>query len=276
MPRSVSAVVVTFVCVASAVGALARTPAQTPEIVRVGGAIRAPEKIRNVPPVYPDAALAARIEGVVILALTVGANGSVEEASVLRSIPALDQAAIDAATQWLYTPTLLNGVPVKVMHTVTVNFSLASEAAARAAPTVGTPMAPEPQRATAPTAAAGSTRPGVVAPPPNTAVADRNAGAVQPVAVRVGGFIRAPTKIADVAPVYPFTARQDGISGIVILELLVGSSGFVEDARVIRSVPLLDEAALDAVRQWVYAPTIVNGVAAPVYYTVTVNFSATQ
>jgi protein TonB len=59
----------------------------------------------------------------------------------------------------------------------------------------------------------------------------------------------------------------------VIIEALIGESGKVQDARVLRSIPLLDQAALDAVRQWAFTPTLVNGSAVPVIMTVTVNFT---
>jgi protein TonB len=91
--------------------------------------------------------------------------------------------------------------------------------------------------------------------------------------VRVGGNIAAPKKLNDVPPVYPQTALQARIQGIVIIEATIGSNGTVRNTRVLRSVPMLDEAALDAVRQWEYAPTLLNGVAMPVIMTVTVNFS---
>ena len=54
----------------------------------------------------------------------IGPNGKVQDAKVLRSIPLLDQAALEAVKQWEFTPTLLNNVPVPVIMTVTVNFTL--------------------------------------------------------------------------------------------------------------------------------------------------------
>jgi TonB family protein len=92
--------------------------------VRVGGDITPPAKLKNVNPVYPAAAMADHIEGIVILEATIGLDGSVENAKVLKSIPQLDQAALDAVRQWQFTPTLKNGSPVPVIMTVTVNFSL--------------------------------------------------------------------------------------------------------------------------------------------------------
>jgi protein TonB len=92
--------------------------------VRVGGNIKAPTKVKDAKPVYPAIAQSARVQGVVIIEATIGPDGTVRDAKVLRSIPLLDQAALDAVKQWQYTPTLLNGVPVPVIMTVTVNFTL--------------------------------------------------------------------------------------------------------------------------------------------------------
>ena len=75
-------------------------------------------------PLYPPDAQAARISGVVIIEAVIDPDGKVGSARVLRSIPALDQPALDAVRQWEFTPTLQNGVAVPVIMTVTVNFSL--------------------------------------------------------------------------------------------------------------------------------------------------------
>jgi TonB family protein len=91
-------------------------------------------------------------------------------------------------------------------------------------------------------------------------------------AIRVGGKTRPPTKIKDVMPVYPAAAKSSRIAGAVIIEATIGADGKVIDAKVLRSVPMLDQAALDAVRQWEYSPTLLNGVPVPVVMTVTINF----
>jgi periplasmic protein TonB len=98
--------------------------AAPPPPVRVGGAIRAPQKVNDALPIYPPLAQSARVQGIVIIEATIGADGQVVNARVLRSVPLLDQAAVDAVRQWRYTPTLLNGVPVPVIMTVTVTFTL--------------------------------------------------------------------------------------------------------------------------------------------------------
>ncbi len=109
--------------VGGVVGGIPDAPAPV-QAVRVGGQIKEPKKLKTVNPVYPDIAKQARVQGVVILECTISPQGKVTNVNVLRGIPLLDAAAIDAVKQWVYTPTLLNGVPVPVIMTVTVNFKL--------------------------------------------------------------------------------------------------------------------------------------------------------
>lgn len=86
--------------------------------------VRNPVKTHHIDPVYPPIAQSARIQGIVIIEATLGIDGRVTNARILRSVPLLDQAALDAVRQWEFTPTLLNGAPVPVIMTVTVNFTL--------------------------------------------------------------------------------------------------------------------------------------------------------
>ena len=92
--------------------------------VPVGGQIMPPTRVAHVAPVYPAIATSARVEGTVILEAVINERGVVERIRVLRSVPLLDAAAVDAVHEWRYTPTLLNGVPVPVLMTITVTFSL--------------------------------------------------------------------------------------------------------------------------------------------------------
>jgi protein TonB len=103
--------------------------------------------------------------------------------------------------------------------------------------------------------------------------APRAAPESHPNAVRVGGDVMAPRKIVDVTPEYPALARAAGVQGVVILEVVLGTDGRVADAKVLRSIQMLDQAAIDAVSQWEYTPTLLNGVATEVIMTVTVNFT---
>jgi protein TonB len=92
--------------------------------VRIGGSITAPRKIRHENPVYPPIALAARIQGTVILEATIDEAGTVVNVRVLRSVPLLDEAAIESVLKWEYEPTRLNGSPVPILMSVSVRFEL--------------------------------------------------------------------------------------------------------------------------------------------------------
>jgi TonB family protein len=94
-----------------------------------------------------------------------------------------------------------------------------------------------------------------------------------PAPIRVGGNIPPPRKIKDVKPVYPPEAQQDRVQGMVMIEATIDPSGRVSNAIVRRSIPQLDAAAIAAVRQWEFTPTVVNGTAVPVVMTVTVSFN---
>jgi TonB family protein len=88
-----------------------------------------------------------------------------------------------------------------------------------------------------------------------------------------GGDIDPPRKVRDVLPVYPSAARAAGVTGTVTLEATISEDGTVQNAHVVRSVPMLDDAALGAVRQWLYRPTRLNGVPVAVTMTATVRFA---
>jgi periplasmic protein TonB len=109
--------------VGGVVGGVKDTPAP-PQPLRVGAAVKEPRKLRHVEAVYPRAAVQARVEGIVVLECTIDVSGHVADVKVLRGVGVLDEAAITAVKQWAYAPTLLDGVPVPVIMTVTVSFNL--------------------------------------------------------------------------------------------------------------------------------------------------------
>lgn len=106
------------------VATLTAPPPAVVKPVPVGGNVREPRRITYVPPVYPVIAQTAKVEGVVILEAIIDETGAVRDIRVLRSIPLLDRAAIEAVSRWRYTPTQLNGVAVPVIMTVSVIFHL--------------------------------------------------------------------------------------------------------------------------------------------------------
>ena len=101
-----------------------RAAASAPQPIDVGGAVLAPEKIVDVPPIYPGIARSARVEGVVEVEVVVGTTGKVEQTRVVHSVAVLDAAAVVAIRQWKYRPTIINGVAVPVRMRVRVAFSL--------------------------------------------------------------------------------------------------------------------------------------------------------
>jgi TonB family protein len=195
------------------------------------GKIKPPKRIKEVRPVYPEVARKARVEGIVILEAKADEEGNVADTRILRSIPLLDQAAIEAVKQWKYEPMIVDGKARKVVFTVTVRFVLDEGAK-------GTAM-------------------------------DKFAQG----AIRAENDIKPPKLIKEVAPVYPEIARVAMIEGVVILGVKTDEKGQVKDVLILRSIPLLDQAAIDAVRQWVYEPMIVDGKAVTVVFTATVRFT---
>jgi protein TonB len=110
-------------------------------------------------------------------------------------------------------------------------------------------------------------------PDQGTNVATPGTMATSVAPIRVFGGVREPRRLTYVAPVYPELARAANVEGVVIIEVTVDPQGHVTEPRVLRSIALLDQAALDAVRQWTYAPTVLNGVPVAVVMVVTVTFS---
>jgi TonB family protein len=98
----------------------------SPTPVRVGGNIRAPRKLVDEKPVYPRRMVEAGLEGKVSVEAVIGIDGRVARARATTGQvhPELAQAAVDAVRQWRFEPTLLNGAPVEVVMTVSVDFSL--------------------------------------------------------------------------------------------------------------------------------------------------------
>ena len=167
--------------------------------------------------------------------------------------------------------------PAPAPRTTATQTQTSPDAAPREAPEAISPEAPRPPMPGTPPVEGGIDLPGG----PGTAIgAGVNIGPPPPPApivpqapVRPGGDIRIPRKIHHVAPVYPAIAQQARVDGTVIIEATIGNDGRVKDARILRSKPLLDQAAIDAVMQWRFTPTLLNGVPVPVLMTVTVTFT---
>jgi len=96
----------------------------TPQQIRVSGAVEAGLLVRQVQPEYPLIARRSRVEGTVVLKAIIGRDGTVEKLTLISGQPLFVQAAIDAVRQWLYKPTYLNGEAVEVITEIDVNFHM--------------------------------------------------------------------------------------------------------------------------------------------------------
>ncbi len=105
------------------VGGLPDAPAPAVPL-RVGGDVREPKRIVSVPPVYPELAVRARLQGTVVVEATLNERGRVVNVSLVEGSPLLTQSALDAVSKWVYSPPLVNGVPTPVIMTVKVHFRL--------------------------------------------------------------------------------------------------------------------------------------------------------
>ena len=88
----------------------------------------------------------------------------------------------------------------------------------------------------------------------------------------IGGHIPPPERDRHVAPVYPPEAKAIDLEGIVILEIFISETGEVTNARAVRGIPMLEEAAIAAAKQWRFQPTVIDGRPVPARMTVTVPF----
>jgi len=100
--------------------------------------------------------------------------------------------------------------------------------------------------------------------------------AAQATRLRAGGAVKPPTKIHDVRPVYPEDAKGASVEGVVILQVVISTDGAVIETSVLRSVPMLDDAAQHAVLQWRFEPTLLNGEPVEIEMVVTVNFTLSK
>lgn len=227
-----------------------------------------PRRVHAVTPRYPTEA-ALGTSAMVTLRLTldelgrvaevrrtavaaIGASGSAtaqtDPEAMLAGIDALVTSAAAAVRQWQYEP------PAEGPISISVTFSFHPDREPRLVShhaAFGTTAAPPPPPP----------------PPPPPGPPSWTEGAL-----RVGGNVKPPMKVKDVRAVYPETARAAHVQGIVIIEARIEPDGRVGNARVLRSIPLLDQSALDAVLQWEFVPTLLNGQPVPVIMTVTVQF----
>jgi protein TonB len=147
--------------------------------------------------------------------------------------PLLDSAAIDAVKKWVYEPLVIDGNPVEAVFTTNVRFKLKPEKTEKAAVTGGV------------------------------------VGGV----LKLGDSVERPKIIKKVSPIYPEEAKKNLVQGVVVLEVTTDEEGNVAEAKVVRSdSSLLNQASLDAVKQWKYEPMMSKGKPVRLSFNVTLTF----
>ncbi len=210
------------------------------EPVRVAGNIQSSRLIMRVEPVFPDPTLRRKIGyATSLLEVTINEQGDVAYVRVMRSgHPLLVQAAVDAVRQWRYLPACMNGEVAPVIATVSVPFTLPGSSSGSA-----------------------STK----AQPLVTQNSPRNP-------VRVMREQQASRLAYQVEPDYSEKAQKEHLAGSVWLDVTVDASGRVSDVKFLCGHPLVEQAVMDAVKQWRYVPAEMDGSVIPVVAVVNLHF----
>jgi len=235
---------------------VAATSQVTPARVRVSSSVMQDLLVTKVPPSYPPLARQAQIQGSVVLRVQVNKSGEVESMQLVSGHPMLAPAAIEAVKQWKYKPYLLNGEPIAVETTVTVNFTLADKPPAEGV--VGSVPGGIPD------GEIGGIAPSTAADAPHPAVPQR---------IRVSSGVAQRLLVTKVPPQYPQEAKDQHIQGSVVMKVIIDKEGNVANVELISGHPLLAPPAIDAVKQWKYKPFLLNQVPLEVNTQVQVNFT---
>jgi TonB family protein len=222
-----------------------------PARVKIGGRIEQATLIHMVQPVYPKEAKDAHISGTVVVKGVIEKDGSMQQVEYVSGPEELKQAAMDAVKQWQYKPTTLAGNPIEVDTTISLVFSLnkaeEGEPPSEAPTTGGDSKSVAPNPTGVPDALNG---PGPAPPPPPHNV---------PTRIRVGGAVQAANLVHQVLPIYPQEAKLEHISGTVTLHVIVARDGSIQTVEFVSGPDVLKKSAMDAVKQWRYSPTLLNG-----------------
>jgi len=250
--------------------------ASTPGHTHIGATVAAAQLIHQVAPVYPPIAKTAHISGTVVLHVIIAQDGTIKDLQYVSGPPLLTKSAMDAVREWVYRPTLVNDNPVEVDTTVSVVYTLggknpssADELASPSAvpPTAGLPPAPtvdssqeQQKEGPAPQTSAS------VSPEPNSATP-------KPKSIRVGGKVAAANLIHQVTPAYPKDAKKQHIQGTVVLHAVIAQDGTMKTVEYVNGPSELTDSAINAVKQWRYKPTLINGEPVQVDTTISVVYT---
>ena len=218
-------------------------PAPTPDTLQDSTEL-VPTK--TILPSYPTVAIERKIEGHVVIKVIIFPTGRLERAEIVSGDDFLTQPALDATKQWKFEPFLRNGKPVMATAKILFDFSLGD----------GKSGAEGSDGATVKSRVIES-----------GSLLQR---------IRVASGVSQGLVVHRVQPLYPPEARRARVQGTVVMQAVIGKDGTIKDLRVVTGDPMLDDAALDAVRQWQYRPYILNGDPVEVDTQIEVHFTLSQ
>ena len=194
--------------------------------------------------VYPNDAKAVHVQGAVVMRAVISKTGTIESLNVISGPEMLRASAIDAVNHWTYKPYLLNGEPVEVETTITVNYTFGNGYSTGVAQHLSE---------------AEDSAPMVATPPRNP--------------IRVSGGVASGMLAFKVDPVYPQEAKAAGVQGVVVLHAVISNTGTIQALQVVSGPPELATSAMEAVRQWKYKPYLLNGEPTAVETTININYT---
>lgn len=235
----------------------AKPPAENPPVMppaplQISELVMRTYLIREVKPVYPDAAKKANLQGQVILQALIDKDGLVKQITTLNGRPILAKALTDAAYQWRYRPYPNLNNPMPIETRITYRFQLALV------------QPPTPATAQQGIALAANITPfiGNTGLPPGTKIYTRNDSGVT-----------VPQRTSGLPPPYTKQARKNQVQGVVAVQILVKPDGTVGLVKLIHGLEIgLNQSALNTVRNWRFAPATKNGKPVPVWADVFIDF----
>jgi TonB family protein len=229
-----------------------------------GEEVPAPKRTRDKTADYPEKALINGVRGLVILELAISAKGDVTEVRVVKAVPGLAEAAMKAARDWKYEPTVITGKPTEVLGYAAVRFGQTSA-----------PIPADFMEMAAFYYERGLFR--LVRAALESALAksreDRDRfGTWVHMSPRPMGAFTNPVKTRDVPPQYPASALSRRTEGRVVIEALLDIRGTIGRAHIVSQPSVLDAAAVQAVLQWKFTPATRDGAPVAVAITTLVDF----
>lgn len=255
---------------------------------------------------YPAEALTKHISGTVVAALTLNDKGEVTDASVISGPQELRRAVIQSVLNWHFSNESAPGSTLEISVSFDAGKGPAMPATTRNPGFLSTKAVSsfDTSRLSAPLRAKVE----AILPPAGSQVDFRDLTASlrniddhirtqgkldkegnltlmiglatqqadAPTAIRVGGNVQAQNVLTKVVPVYPPEAKQARIQGTVRFNATIGADGTIKDLQVVSGHPMLVQSALEAVKQWVYKPTLLNGNPVEVITTIDVNYTLAQ